>query len=389
MGSCIQNCNKCHLPETYETLRFNDEGACNVCEQHETKHEIIDWDKRMEQFEDLISQFRGKGDYDCIVPFSGGKDSTYILYRIIRHHKLKPLVVSFDHGFFRPGHLKNVECTLKKLGADFHVFRPNMKVVGQLMLESLKRKGDFCWHCHSGVFAYPMQIAVKFNIPLLIWGESTAEYTGYYDFNDEEWEEQDEEAFNRHVNLGINSQDMLEFLTDDITERDLRPYEYPKLRDLKRIGYKSILYGTFIKWDPWEQTKVIQEELGWQKDEVEGIPEQFWFEKLECRVNGIRDWLKYIKRGFGRTAQSVAREIRNGRMTSVEALKLLEDYEGRRPESLDYFLKLLNISEDEFMEIALKHQISPWEYDEGNVRKGKKLLDQDEWDDTPLVDDSY
>ena len=76
-------------------------------------------------------------------------------------------------------------------------------------------------------------------------------------------------------------------------------------------------------------------------------------------------------------------------MTSEEALKLLEDYEGRRPESLDYFLKLLNITEEEFMEIALKHQISPWEYDEANVSKGKKLHDQDEWDDTPLVDDSY
>ena len=253
------------------------------------------------------------------------------------------------------------------------------------MLESLKRKGDFCWHCHSGVFAYPMQIAVKFNIPLLIWGESTAEYTGYYDFDEDEWEEQDEEAFNRHVNLGINAEDMLEFLPD-LTERDLRPYEYPKLRDLKRIGYKSLLYGTFIKWDPWEQTKVIQEELGWEKDEVEGLPEEFHFEKLECRVNGIRDWLKYIKRGFGRTGQSVAREIRNGRMTSDEAIKLIEEYEGRRPESLDYFLKILNITEKEFMEIALEHQISPWEYDESKVTRGKKIHDQDKWEDTPIVD---
>ena len=381
----MQKCNNCHLPETYETFQFNKQGVCNVCVQHETKHEVIDWDKRMEAFEELVEQFRGKGDYDCIVPFSGGKDSTYILYKIITQHKLKPLVVSWDHGFYREGHMRNVERTLKILGADYHVFRPNMKVVGKLMLESLKRKGDFCWHCHSGVFAYPMQIAVKFNIPLLIWGESTAEYTGYYDFDEDEWEEQDEEAFNRHVNLGINAEDMLEFLPG-LTERDLRPYEYPKLRDLKRIGYKSLLYGTFIKWDPWEQTKVIQEELGWEKDEVEGLPEEFHFEKLECRVNGIRDWLKYIKRGFGRTGQSVAREIRNGRMTSEEAIKLIEEYEGRRPESLDYFLKILNITEKEFMEIALEHQISPWEYDESKVTRGKKIHDQDKWEDTPIVD---
>jgi N-acetyl sugar amidotransferase len=381
----MQKCTKCHLPETYETFRFNEEGTCNVCIQHETKHELIDWDQRMEQFEKLITPFRGTGDYDCIVPFSGGKDSTYVLHRIMNHHKLKPLVVSWDHGFYRPGHMRNVERTLKKLGADYLVFRPNMKVVGQVMLESLKRKGDFCWHCHSGIYAYPMQIAVKFKIPLLIWGESVSEYTGYYDFDEENWEEQDEEAFNRHVNLGIRAEDMLEFLPN-LTKRDLSPYEYPKLRDLKKIGYKSILYGTFIKWDPVEQTKVIQDELGWEKDEVEGIPEEFSIEKLECRVNGIRDYLKYIKRGYSRTAQIGAREIRNGKMSSEEALKLADEHDGRRPESLDYFLKILNLTEKEFMEIALQHQISPWEFDENSVKKGPKLHDQDTWEDSPLVE---
>jgi len=381
----MQNCNRCQLPETYETFTFDDKGVCNVCRQHEAKHEVIDWEARMVQFEKLIDEHRGRGDYDCIVPFSGGKDSTYILYRIVKHHNLKPLVVSFDHGFYRSHHMRNVERTLKKLGVDYHLFRANMKIVGRTMLESLKRTGDFCWHCHTGVFAYPMQIAVKFNIPLIIWGESTAEYTGYYNFDEDNWEEQDEEAFNRHVNLGMNAEDMAGFLGDDLTERDLRPFQYPKLRDLKRIGYKSILYGTFIKWDPLEQYRIINEELGWEKGPVENIPEEFWFEKLECRVNGVRDWLKYIKRGFGRTAQSVAREIRNGRITKEEGQKMLDEYEGRRPESLDYFLKLLDLTEDEFMKIVLQHQISPWKYDDSKISRGKRLPDQEEWEDTPLL----
>lgn len=381
----MQKCTNCNLPETYETFKFNDKGACNVCVQNTIKNEVVDWDKRMEDFEKLIAPFKGTGDYDCIVPFSGGKDSTYVLHRIMKHHGLKPLVVSWDHGFYRPKHMRNIERTLKKLGADFLVFRPNMKVVGQVMLESLIRKGDFCWHCHSGIYAYPMQIAVKFNIPLIVWGESTAEYTGYYDFDGDNWEEQDEEAFNRHINLGINASDMLEFLPH-LTKRDLSPYEYPKLRDLKKIGYKSILYGTFIKWNAVEQTKVIQEELGWEKDEVEGIPDEFSIEKIECRLQGIRDYLKYIKRGYGRTAQIGAREIRHGKMSSEEALKLAEEHDGRRPDSLDYFLKILNLTEEQFMEIALQHQIAPWEYDKTVTQKGKKLHDQGLWEDTPLVE---
>lgn len=382
----MKSCNNCGLPETYETFEFNKNQVCNVCTQHETKKSKVDWDDRSRIFEELIDHHRGKRDYDCIVPFSGGKDSTYVLYNVVKKHNLKPLVISFDHGFYRENHLKNVERTLKLLGVDYHLFKPNMKVVGRTMLESLKRKGDFCWHCHCGVFAYPMSMAVKLNIPLIIWGESVAEYTGYYDFEEGRWEMQDEEAFNRHINLGMSAEDMAGFLGDGITERDLRPYQYPKLKDLEKIGYKSLQYGTFFKWDSLNNANVIKKELGWQQDEVEGLPSEFSFEKLECRVNGVRDWIKYLKRGFGRTAQSVAREIRSGRMNLKKGKELVSENDGKRPESLDYFLKILNINEEEFMDIVKKHQISPWNFEGKNVQKGKKLHDQDNWDNTILVD---
>ena len=381
----LKSCTNCMMPETYETFEFDKKGVCNVCNTHKYQKSKIDWDARAKTFEKLVEDFRGKGDYDCLVPFSGGKDSTYVLYEIVVKHKLKPLVISFDHGFFREQHLKNIEKTLKILGTDYLTFKPNMKIVGKLMLESLKRKGDFCWHCHTGIFAYPMQIAVKFNIPLIVWGESSAEYTGYYDFDETKMEEQDEEAFNKYVNLGINAEDMYGFIKDGIIEeRDLTPFKYPKLRDLKKIGFKSIKYGTFINWDPLKQTEIIKKELGWKMDQVEGLAPEFWMEKIECRVNGIRDWLKYVKRGFGRTAQSVAREIRLGKMTKEEGKILVDKYHAKKPKSLEYFLKIMNISENEFMNIALKHQISPWEYDETAVTDGEKLHDQDNWDNTPI-----
>jgi N-acetyl sugar amidotransferase len=382
----MKNCNNCGLPETYETFEFDDKQICNVCNQHKTKNEKVDWEKREKIFNEIIDNFRGKGDYDCIVPFSGGKDSTYVLYQVVTKHKLKPLVISFDHGFYRLNHLQNVEQTLKFLGVDYHLFKPNMKVVGKTMLESLKRKGDFCWHCHCGVFAYPMSMSVKLNIPLIIWGESVAEYTGYYDFEEGKWEMQDEEAFNRHINLGISAEDMAGFLGSDITERDLRPYQYPKLSDLKKIGYQSIQYGTFFKWDSFQNAEVIKREIGWKQDEVEGLPDEFSYEKLECRINGVRDWIKYIKRGFGRTAQSVAREIRNGRMNLEEGKKLINKNDGKRPASLDYFLKILNIDEKEFLSIVKQHQISPWEFNDKNIQKGEKLHDQNSWNDTILID---
>ena len=381
----LKSCTKCMMPETYETFRFDDKGVCNVCNNWDVKLHEINWDERIERFEELVQGFRGKYDYDCIVPFSGGKDSTFILHQIVKRHNLKPLVVSFDHGFFREKHLKNNERTLKILGADQITFKPNMKLVGKLMFESLVRKGDFCWHCHTGIYAYPMQIAVKFKIPLIIWGESSAEYNGYYEFDPEKYSDMDEEHFNRYINLGITSDDMLSLLNDkNITERDLAPFKYPNLGDLKKIGYRSLKYGNHINWDPIKQTKIIQDELGWEFDVVEGLPPDFWMEKIECRVNGIRDWLKYVKRGFGRTAQSVAREIRLGKMSKEEGKKLVDEYHAKKPRSLEYFLKIMDMTEEEFMNIALKHEISPWNYDEKKVTDGQKLHDQDNWDTTPI-----
>ena len=160
----LQHCTRCLLPETLDTIEYDEEGICNVCRQQEFKKERVDWAGKEQEFREIIDEYRGKYSYDCIVPFSGGKDSTYTLYHLVTKYKLKPLAVRFDHGFLRPNVLANTERTMTKLGVSFLNFRPDWKVVQKLMLESLKRKGDFCWHCHTGIFAYPMQIAIKFNI---------------------------------------------------------------------------------------------------------------------------------------------------------------------------------------------------------------------------------
>jgi N-acetyl sugar amidotransferase len=181
----LKSCASCLLPETYETIEFDAKGVCNVCRGKEYRDEKIDWSGRKLQLDVLIEEHRGKYDYDMIVPFSGGKDSTYTLLYLMEEYKIKPLVVRFDHGFMRDTVIANNTRTFKKLGVDVLNFTPNWKVVKRLMLESLRRKGDFCWHCHTGIFSYPMHIAVKFGVPLVMWGEPSSEYTQYYDYRDE------------------------------------------------------------------------------------------------------------------------------------------------------------------------------------------------------------
>ncbi len=356
----LKRCSRCLIPETHETIIFDAEGVCNVCRQHEIKH-AIDWEQKKRNLDALIEQHRGKYAYDCIVPFSGGKDSAFTLLYLMQEYKIKPLVVSFDHGFLRPGVLANNERVLQTLGCDFLKFRPNWKLVQRLMLESFLRKGDFCWHCHSGIFAYPMQIAAKFEVPLVFWGEPSAEYTAYFSYD--EVEEVDEKRFNRFVNLGITADDMAGMIDmSDLDPRDLDPFRYPKLRDLRAINYRSVCLGSYIPWNVKNQVDLIKRELGWQEDVVEGVPSQYGYEKIECGLQGVRDYIKFIKRGYGRTAHLASIDIRNGVLERETGERLMVEYDGQRPASLDWFLEIVGMSEAEFLKIAKSHQVSPWEY---------------------------
>ena len=176
-------CTNCVIPETAESHSFDKNDKCSVCNQIEIKREKINWEERNKDFNFLIKKYKGKQLYDCIVPFSGGKDSVFALWHVVKIRKLNPLVVRFDHNFLRDQVIKNTEKVIKKLGVDFINFKPNFEVVKKLMLESLYRRGDFCWHCHVGIIAFPVKIAIK-KIPLILYGEPSAEYSSFYSYDD-------------------------------------------------------------------------------------------------------------------------------------------------------------------------------------------------------------
>jgi len=351
------------MPETAESLTFDDEGVCSVCRQIEYKQTEVDWEARQRELDEDLARIRGKHDYDCVVPFSGGKDSTFTLWYLVRVKKLKTLVVRFNHGFMRPTVEANAQRTFRRLGTDVIQFTPNWQVVRKLMYESLRRRGDFCWHCHTGIFSYPMWVALQQDIPYVFWGEKGGEYSSYYSHYDDEVEH-DERRFNLKVNLGINAEDMLGMLDDTIsdyqvTERDLKPYSYPPQAEIRRKGIRSVFLGHYIPWDVKRQVDVIKDELGWQGDEVEGVPPEYDYEKIECYMQGVRDYIKYLKRGFGRTTHLVSIDIRNGRKTREEGAQLVENFDGKRPHALDAFLDILGVSEETFMELLEPHAVAP------------------------------
>ena len=355
-------CSKCVTPETAESLKFDNEGGCSVCDQIKIKQEKIDWVKRGIEFNNILENYKNKNSYDCIVPFSGGKDSTYTLWYLVTQKKLKTLVVRFDHGFYRKNLQQNTEKTLSKLGVDIINFKPNSKIIRKVMLESLIRRGDFCWHCHVGVSAFTIKTAIEKKIPLLIYGEPSAEYGSFYTYED--IETLSVEKVNKVGNLGIHANDMLgmikgRYKNELIDERDLDALKFPSQEELNKNDILGIYLGSYMPWDVKKQVEIIKKELDWKGDEVEGTPPEYDYEKIECYMQGVRDYLKFIKRGFGRTSHLTSIDIRNGRLNRDEALKLVETYDGKRPKALDFFLKLTNITEDEFYDYAFKHVVEP------------------------------
>lgn len=353
----LKRCTKCTLPITCETIIFDDDGVCNICHNWQQKSQI-DWMKRKEDFLEIVREAKSAHyPYDCIVPYSGGKDSTFTLWSIVKQFGMRPLVVSFDHSFYRPKTLENRLKTFRKLGVEVLSFTPNWHIVKKLMLEALIRRGDFCWHCHAGVFSYPVQIAIKFGVPLVIWGEGGGEYEAYFKY--QEQEETDEWKFNRRIVLGMRAEDMAGFIGVEL--RELQPYIYPTLSEMKEKKIRNIPLGNYISWDVKKHVEIIKKELDWQEDVIEsGYPGETTYEKIECIFTGVRDYLKYLKRGYSRLTHLTSLDIRHGRMSRQEAMKHINE-EAKKPASLQLLLEYLELTEEQFNDIAMKHVVPPAE----------------------------
>ena len=349
----MKKCTKCLMPETQEKLTFDENGVCSLCRTGKRKVEI-DWDKRKNELLKILGKYRGKGQYDCLIPYSGGKDSAFQAYEMVKTYEMKPLLYSFHHTFLTKTGMYNMFNVAQKLGVEHLLYTPNKNLIRKLMKLALKENGDWCWFCHSGIYGNSMQVAVRYQLPLIIWGESVAEYRDDYTLDD--FEQIDYYNFHHNKQAGIGWQRFVG--KEEITEKDMTPFKFPSVEEIERLKPVSLHLGSYIQWDIPKQVELIKSELNWKDAQVEGT--YCTYDKQECRFVGIRDYCKYLKRGFGRTTHQASLDIRQGLLSREEGLKLTEKYDGKRPGSLDAFLEEIGLSEMEFIEILSKHVVSPW-----------------------------
>ena len=344
----LQYCVRCCMPETNEGIVFDEMGICQACYSSEQKMRI-NWVERETKLRAILDEYKSRAgtNYDCLVPISGGKDSVFQLHVLTQVYKVKPLAVTFSHNWFSEAGKYNLENALEKFNVDHIMFTPNRKLVNKLARVSLEKIGDSCWTCHGGVGAFPLQVAVKFNIPLIVWGESNAEDSGRESYRDPVL------TFDREYFTKTSAKEYASGMVgDSVTLRDVYPFELPSAEDCERVGLKGIHLGDFLFWDGERQMEFIRDTYGWREDHVEGSYKRY--KSVECIMAGVHDYSKWIKRGFGRGTDQASADVRAGLLTREEAMELAKAVDSKRPEALDYYLQITGYTEDEFLDILKK-----------------------------------
>lgn len=282
--------------------------------------------------------------YDCVLPISGGKDSFFQAHVLVKIYGLRPLAVTFSHNWFSETGFYNLQRCLEVFNLDHIQFTPARGTVNKLARKSIGAIGDSCWHCHSGVGAFPLQIATKFKIPLLVWGESIAENDGRATY------QCPVHKFDRDYFTKVSAKKTPEeMIGDGLSLKDLNGFKLPSYEEIEETGVWGIHLGDYIFWDDERQTEWIRDTYGWRETEMENAYKGY--KSAECIMAGMHDFTCYLKRGFGRSTWQASVDIRNGLLTRDEGFKLISKHDRERPEALDYYLKITGLDENEFFNI--------------------------------------
>ena len=340
----LRYCTRCCLPETSEGIDFDELGICKACRSSEMKMRI-DWSAREKNLRHILDEAEAwSGDnYDCLVPISGGKDSCFQLHVLCNIYGLKPLTCTFSHNWWTETGKWNLQNCLERFNVDHVMFTPSRAIVNKIARKSLCAIGDSCWHCHAGVGAYPLQVAVQYRIPLIVWGESSAEFGSKSTYADPI---PFDESYYLKVSTKVEPAKMVD---EDLTVRDLRPFQIPDREELAKIGIRGIHLGDYLFWDGERQVEFIKREYGWKEDKVDGTYKGY--KSVECRMAGVHDYAKWVKRGFGRATDHASIDVRNGLMSREEGLALAKEIDAKRPLELGYYLKITGYTETEFLDI--------------------------------------
>jgi N-acetyl sugar amidotransferase len=343
--SRLRYCSRCCMPETMEGIAFDEFGICTPCRSSEEKMHI-NWEERDKILTDLIKNNRSLNYYDCSLPMSGGKDSTFQAYILTHKYGLTPLAVTHGANWMSLSGRYNLENCLQKFDLDHIIFHSKRSTINKAARKSLTAIGDACWHCHIGAGTFVIQTALNWNLELLIWGESIAERDGRGSYIN-----QTEASlyYNLEVSGKIRAED---YSGEGLDDKELSKWFYPEKDRLLKSKIRYLHLGDYMFWDEEKQVEFIVKHFEWMNSKVENAFKGY--KSNECVMAGVHDYANFIKRGIGRATVQASDDIRRGILTREEGIELAKKYDSQRPHALDYYLKLTGYSESEFEKILIE-----------------------------------
>lgn len=352
-AALIRYCSHCVMPETKPDLSIDGEGVCSACLYY-ARRSTVDYVARGHELERILERYRSKdgASYDCIVPASGGKDSTFQALRM-KELGMNPLVVTASTDKLSALGRRNIE-NLKNQGFDYVEVTPNPVVRRRINKLTLTTVGDISWSEHVAIFTIPVRLAVQMNIPLIVWGENSQhEYGGPA-------AAAENNALNRRWLeefgglLGLRVSDLTQLAGLD--SRHLIQYTYPPDEELKRVGVTGIFLGHYLPWDGYGNALYAQAHgLETYHKAVEGSLVNY--ENLDNCQTGIHDYFKFLKFAFGRATDLACLHVRRDRLSREDAIRIVRLHDGKFPSvylgcSIEEVLREIDMSLDEFVNVC-------------------------------------
>lgn len=349
-------------------IEVNSNNICDACKYNDIKNKI-DWKEREKKLISLCNKYRKSSGYDCIIPGSGGKDSAYASHLLKYKYGMNPLTVTWAPHLYTDIGWKNFTNWIHVGGFDNILFTPNGKLhrlLTKLAFENLLH--PFQPFIIGQKIIGPL-MALRFNIPLVFYGENQAEYGNSIDEN--ETPKMDKKFFSindsKEIILGgLKIEEIIKKYNFNLNE--FSPYIPPSINEIEQAGIEQQFLGYYIKWDPQECYYYATENTGFKSntERTEGTYSKY--SGIDDKTDPFHYYTTFIKFGIGRATYDAAQEIRNDKITREEGVVLVKKYDSEFPNKyFKEFLEYIDLNEDKFWEILDSFRSSHlWDKDSNN-----------------------
>ena len=344
----VRFCKNCTVSNQRPRITFDENGVCSACNFAKYKRNEIDWEEREKELIDLCKKYKkNNSEYDVIVPCSGGKDGGFVAHQLKYKYGMNPLAVTWSPLKATGIGRQNLDAFIAS-GFDHILGTPNRKVTRQITNLAFKHVGDPFQPFIYGQINFPLHMAVKYKVPLIMYGENgEVEYGG--DMKNAFRPDRAVKDHDKHYFSGLPPEFWLEH---GLSEADLKSFMAPKYEEITKNKTKIHFFGYYKLWDPQENFYYCTKNTGFtaNPERTEGTYSKY--ASLDDRCDGFHYYLSFIKFGIGRATSDTAHEIRDGKITREEGIALVKKYDGEFPKKYFHeFLEYCSITEKEFNEV--------------------------------------